>query len=471
MTAGRQPQDVSLAEHGGRSIGSDTSQGPGWWLASDGRWYPPELSPENRAKNKKKHKKKASSSSSSAGAEPAGGGATTTGTTTGDAGSARAAEGSTAGPRAGKATAGKAAAAKAGRTRPPRASSTHRSAAADAAPAGGGDNGVAQHEAVLHFDDDAPPTDQIVARRIQAREQQILLADLRQEAARRALSNLGIEPDGELVGVGARPAERASTTTTASPPPTVEPAEVREPVEAAPAAAPPAGATPAAERGSGDEPAPVATGEAARTEAAPRGEVPAPHQPTKRPEPVGGAMGTEVPFMEVRGSALGTDIERIGEKILIFADRVELRDRGNTIRQTIPYDQLARVVIQKRIMGPTLLIESTTGETVTAKALRPELATGAKAMIEKHARRFVGAAAGEPALAMASAPAPTAAAGDPAPATVELRAGGPPARLPHKHVLAAMLDELHAAGVLDAREHAEKLALLESLSPGDDPRR
>lgn len=24
---------------------SDTSQGPGWWLASDGRWYPPELAP------------------------------------------------------------------------------------------------------------------------------------------------------------------------------------------------------------------------------------------------------------------------------------------------------------------------------------------------------------------------------------------------------------------------------------------
>lgn len=24
---------------------SDTQQGPGWWLASDGRWYPPELHP------------------------------------------------------------------------------------------------------------------------------------------------------------------------------------------------------------------------------------------------------------------------------------------------------------------------------------------------------------------------------------------------------------------------------------------
>ena len=24
---------------------SDTSQGPGWWQASDGKWYPPESSP------------------------------------------------------------------------------------------------------------------------------------------------------------------------------------------------------------------------------------------------------------------------------------------------------------------------------------------------------------------------------------------------------------------------------------------
>ena len=27
---------------------SDTSQGPGWWLASDGRWYPPETHPDAR---------------------------------------------------------------------------------------------------------------------------------------------------------------------------------------------------------------------------------------------------------------------------------------------------------------------------------------------------------------------------------------------------------------------------------------
>ncbi|MHB1582152.1 MAG: hypothetical protein ACYC0E_00180 [Acidimicrobiales bacterium] len=28
---------------------SDVSQGPGWWLASDGRWYPPETHPQYRA--------------------------------------------------------------------------------------------------------------------------------------------------------------------------------------------------------------------------------------------------------------------------------------------------------------------------------------------------------------------------------------------------------------------------------------
>ena len=28
---------------------SDESQGPGWWYATDGRWYPPEMHPDHRA--------------------------------------------------------------------------------------------------------------------------------------------------------------------------------------------------------------------------------------------------------------------------------------------------------------------------------------------------------------------------------------------------------------------------------------
>lgn len=31
--------------HRGRSDMSDSSQGPGWWMASDGKWYPPSAAP------------------------------------------------------------------------------------------------------------------------------------------------------------------------------------------------------------------------------------------------------------------------------------------------------------------------------------------------------------------------------------------------------------------------------------------
>jgi hypothetical protein len=30
---------------------SDKSEGPGWWIASDGKWYPPELHPSVREKS------------------------------------------------------------------------------------------------------------------------------------------------------------------------------------------------------------------------------------------------------------------------------------------------------------------------------------------------------------------------------------------------------------------------------------
>lgn len=428
-----------MAEHGGRSIGSETSQGPGWWLASDGRWYPPELSPENRAKKKARKKAAGPADDAEVDAEAPKGAAK---------GKARRKA------SAGRATTGKAAAKAAGSDAAVRPSTTHRSAAATGTPTATTPTGGDEAGLELHFDDDAPPTEQIVARRVQAREQHLLLAGARQQAALRALSSLGLEPGAEAAGVA----------TDTLPPPTDREAPIDEQV----VADPPAPVEPVVAPTEAVEPSDV--DDELRELATPV--VPAPHQPTKRPEPANAPMGTEVPFMEVRGSALGTDIERIGEKILIFADRVELRDRGNAVRQTISYADLAGVVIQKKIMGPTLVIESTDGESMTAKALRPELATGAKAMIEKHARRFVGDRGDEPAyaladagtsasgggLATATAPAPA----PDAPAVVELRE---PTRLPHKHVLAAMLDELHAAGVLDAQEHADKLALLDALSP------
>jgi hypothetical protein len=491
-----------LAESGSRAIGRDTSQGPGWWLASDGKWYPPELSPENRAKNKKRKKKAVKKKVASASAATGAGGPATTSTTEAEA-----------------------------------------------------------------LDDRGPvlePEDQIAARRIQAREQHLLLAGARQQAAARALSSLGVVDEPALVGVGGRSFDARTTAVDTqarahgAPPlppdePTVtddEPVVIddepevaeadatteAEALEDAPTSDNGTVATTATDETDADvaaevdevdgEPSidldddavdldaspPEAPAEpddapvdestpvesaiaAARDDAAP-----APHQPTKRPEPGAAPMGTEMPFMEVRGSALGTDIDRIGEKILIFADRVELRDRGNTVKQTIDYAQLAGVTIQKKIMGPTLLVQSRTGATMTAKALRPETATGAKAMIEKHARRRLDATPGAdvlvdtptaappppsdleldfagtdeaPALApldstAASSPAPAATATMPAPsapAADAVDAREPTLRRPHKHVLAAMIDELHAAGILDQSERDAKMALLDVLPP------
>lgn len=49
---------------------SDSSQGPGWWQASDGKWYPPEQAPDYQA-------------AGAAGGAPAGGGGTDIGSTLG----------------------------------------------------------------------------------------------------------------------------------------------------------------------------------------------------------------------------------------------------------------------------------------------------------------------------------------------------------------------------------------------------
>jgi hypothetical protein len=412
----------------------------------------------------------------------------------------------------------------------------------------------------MKFTAKAPASDQIAARRIQAKEQMVLLSGARQEAALRMLANLGVESEPVLVGAGTRsfdaraehtavapvapdptpvvpdprpepivtePVARATPVLPAPPPvvprapaqapPTSEPSsELRgepdappdaetavaegtaptetPPDELAPAEAPPEPVTPSEDTvaPADDTGAPsAATAEPAPPPAAPAPPPAAPapppatppaiaapvaHQPLSTPAP-SAPMGTDVPFMEVRGSALGTDIDRIGEKILIFADRVEQRDRNNTVRQTIPYDELDHVDVQKKIMGPSLLITSTSGETMIAKALRPELATGARAMIEKHAARFqrgegvaARSEAAEPAEPVATAipasPAP------PEPAAPEAAAPGAtadettpsriaPAARTHKSVLVAMLDELHAAGILSADEVDAKRSLIE----------
>jgi hypothetical protein len=466
--------------------GADEPQGPGWWLASDGKYYPPELSPGTQASadassapKKKIVKKKAAA------------------------------------PAAGKKPAKKKVVKK--KAASPRPS-------ADTAPPV---DLTDQRSGPMKFTAKPPASDQIAARRIQAKEQMVLLSEARQEAALRLLANLGVDEEPELVSVGTRSFDARAERTTIAPSPVpatspdplpvtspdpvpvttpepplpagAEPMAHVAPVEPiappvvstappvvprAPAQAPPADTAAApAERptrpATASAPPPVAP-PAIPTPAS--AAAPAPHRPQTGPEP-STPMGTDVPFMEVKGSALGTDIDRIGEKILIFADRVELRDRNHSVRQTIHYHELAQIEVQKKIMGPSLVITSRDGATMTAKALRPELATGAKAMIEKHADRHTrgesvaaraeaaGAdtapaaadsaegAAAERTESPGSAPVAESAATAAAPAEPPLPVPG--AGRTHKSVLVAMLDELHAAGILSAEEVEAKRSLID----------
>ncbi|MDZ7733035.1 MAG: hypothetical protein U5R31_07855 [Acidimicrobiia bacterium] len=161
-------------------------------------------------------------------------------------------------------------------------------------------------------------------------------------------------------------------------------------------------------------------------------------------------------------------------------------------------------MIQKKIMGPTLLIESVAGATMTAKALSSRTrrrgprrwSTSTPAGIGSNGasrslcrsprrRRSEKTSPGNAAPAPADASPPPAAAPDTTPARppAARRPRQPPARIPppssapvatgpeadasertrptHKHVLLAMLDELHAAGVLTRTTLAAKQALLE----------
>jgi hypothetical protein len=148
--------------------GADEPQGPGWWLASDGKYYPPELAPgsasstdTSAAPKKKLVKKKAA--------------APKTGAVT-----------------AGKKPAKKKVVKKKAASSRPEAETTGSVDLTDSRPG------------PMKFTAKPPASDQIAARRIQAKEQMVLLSDARQEAALRLLANLGEDTEPELVGVGTR---------------------------------------------------------------------------------------------------------------------------------------------------------------------------------------------------------------------------------------------------------------------------
>jgi hypothetical protein len=61
-------------------------------------------------------------------------------------------------------------------------------------------------------------------------------------------------------------------------------------------------------------------------------------------------------LFEARTSALGGDVDAAGERLLVWPDRVELRDRSDRVRAGIRIEVIERVEVRKRLTSATITI-------------------------------------------------------------------------------------------------------------------
>ena len=259
------------------------------------------------------------------------------------------------------------------------------------------------------------PEEQIAIRDQTSQKDRVHLASARAAAATRALGTLQAQIAAELAEQGG--------------PTAIERVELPEPTPAATSAPPPSATAPP------PEPAPASEGPAG---AAPEANESDFSRGSTRTEP------SEEPLLSVRPSTVASDLDRIGERLLVFEDRVELRDRLGRARRTIPGDQIADVVVAKRFTGTMITVEAGDGSTIQMKGLKPELGEEARDLIMRRTRR-VG----------------------PAPERTD-RPAGPIAAAEHDDLL-DKLEALHRAGVLSDAELAEKVAKVEQMAGNDGP--
>ena len=135
------------------------------------------------------------------------------------------------------------------------------------------------------------------------------------------------------------------------------------------------------------------------------------------------------PVMELRPTVLATDIDRVGDQLVVMRDRLELRDRHGGLRRTVALADINDVQIQRRLTSAVLLVTTRTSTDMIIKGLRPEAAESARETI------------------MTLRPIE-----DPFPVQFDDRS------------LMRSIVELHRAGILDDTELAAKTALVDRLA-------
>jgi hypothetical protein len=222
-------------------------------------------------------------------------------------------------------------------------------------------------------------------------------------------------------------------------------------------------------------------------------------EPAPDPDEAGEA---EVPLLEITPSQMFAEAERTGERLTIYADRVELRDRDNGLLHRIATADVTDVVVNKRFTGTSVTVEGGSGEPIVARGLKPDQADDIRALIlddrapddangssddgdgdgeNSGAESAIGtgdddAAADDEAVAVADAAADAAPETEVA-ASAEIGAGGRPdaderagndERAAEVHVdeadLLAKLAALHDAGVLTDAEYQDKIEVVTQLA-------
>jgi hypothetical protein len=164
------------------------------------------------------------------------------------------------------------------------------------------------------------------------------------------------------------------------------------------------------------------------------------------------------PLLEVKTSPLGADLEHLGDRLAIFVDRVELRDRLDRVRNSIKGDDIVDVIVTKRLTGAVLTVESVHGAGIAAKGLRPDQADEARLLILDKTRppRLAGHN-GDNEAEPPEVVAPKPVAPSPVPAAPEVDAVA----------LRSKLADLHNAGVLTDDEYQQKLLVVRRLANGE----
>ncbi len=175
----------------------------------------------------------------------------------------------------------------------------------------------------------------------------------------------------------------------------------------------------------------------------------------------GPAPATGVPsdaLLEVKPPIQRSDPGHIGERLVIFGDRVELHDRNDRVRQVISGDDIVDVVVHKRFAGATVTVESLDGSSIVAKGLSPDKAEKVRDIIQRRTRQ-TGPATRDRQRSLQDEPLEAVAPG--------LPTAMPPQPSIDVEDLMSKLVALKAAGILTDVELAEKRALVARLAAGE----